>query len=58
MGACEGMNYKDLIDPELRPIAKKIPYNRVVIAFANRFPPLSPRLTAVPKEAAHGGAAL
>ncbi len=47
------MNYKDLIDPELRPIARKIPYNRAVIAFADLFLPLSLCLTAVPKEVAH-----
>jgi len=47
------MNYKDLIDPELRPIARKIPYNRAVIALAGLFLPLALRFTSVPKEVAH-----
>ncbi len=43
------MNYKNLVDPELRPIAQSIPYNRAVIACANFFLPIALRLTPVPK---------
>jgi len=47
------MNYRELLDPELRPIARKIPYNRAVIALAGFFLPLALRFTAVPKELTH-----
>ena len=47
------MNYKDQIDPELRGIAWKIPYNRAIIRCANLFQIISFRLTAVPKDVAH-----
>ena len=43
------MEYKQLIDPELRQIAKKIPYNRAIIWCANIFQSVSFNLTAIPK---------
>lgn len=48
------MDYKSRIDPELRRIAKKIPYNRAVIRCAGLFLPLSLFLTGVPRGVAHG----
>ncbi len=47
------MKYKDQIDPELKGIAKKIPYNQAIIRCANLFQVLSFRFTAVPKEISH-----
>lgn len=47
------MNYKQQILPELRPIARKIPYNRAVIRGANVFQAVSFHLTAVPREVSH-----
>lgn len=47
------MKYKALIDPELRGIAKRIPYNRAVIWCANLYQAVAFRLAAVPKEIAH-----
>lgn len=45
------MNYKKMIDPELKRVAKKVPYNKTTIRFANIFQAVSLRFTAVPKEA-------
>lgn len=47
------MHYKEQIDPELRHIAAKIPYNKAVIACANPYLALSLRLTGIPKELRH-----
>ena len=47
------MPYKDQIDPELRGIAKNIPYNRAIIRCANLFQAVSFRATAIPKGIAH-----
>lgn len=47
------MKYKDQIHPALRGIAHRVPYNRVIIWFANIFQEISFRLTAVPKEVVH-----
>lgn len=47
------MKYKTLIDPELKGIAKRIPYNRAIIKPANLYQAISFRLAAVPQEAAH-----
>ena len=43
------MEYKQLIDPELRQIAKKIPYNRVIIRCANIYQSISFKLSAMLK---------
>lgn len=43
------MNYKNLIHPELRPFAIKIPYHKTMIGLANIFQAVSLRLTRVPK---------
>lgn len=53
VGAFARMKYKKQIDPELRPIAKRIPYNRAVIRCANIYQPVSFRLAHVPKEVIH-----
>ena len=42
------MKYKKQINPELKHIAKKIPYNKVIIKCANIFQRISLRLTRVP----------
>lgn len=47
------MNYKDKIDPELRGIAKKIPYNRAIIRFANLYQAAAFRLTRIPDGVSH-----
>lgn len=47
------MNYKEQIDPELRGIAKNIPYNRAIIGFGNLFQTVSFHLTKIPKEVIH-----
>lgn len=47
------MDYKKRIDPELRRIAKKVPYNKAVIRGANLYQMLSFRLTGVPAEVTH-----
>ena len=44
------MNYKKSIDPELKGIAKKVPYNKAIIKCANIFQTVSFNLTRVPKE--------
>lgn len=43
------MNYKSLIAPELKGIAKRVPYNKAVIRCANLYQAVSLRFTAVPK---------
>ena len=47
------MNYNEQINPELRRIAKNIPYNRAIIWCANLFQLIFFRLTTVPGEIAH-----
>lgn len=42
------MKYKNLIDPELRSTAKKIPYNKFIIKCANIFQAVSFRFTKIP----------
>lgn len=42
------MKYKNLIDPELRSIARKIPYNKFIIKCANIFQTVSFRFTKIP----------
>lgn len=44
------MNYKKMINPELKRAAKKIPYNRAVIRCANLYQAVALRFTAVPKD--------
>lgn len=44
------MNYKKLIDPELKTIARKTPYNKGVIFFANIFQTIAFALNKVPQE--------
>lgn len=48
------MEYKKQIDPELRRIARKVPYNKVVIMCANLFQAVSFGLTTVPKGVTNG----
>ena len=43
------MKYKKQIDPELRSIARNVPYNKVLIKCANLFQAISFGLTTVPK---------
>lgn len=47
------MNYQNQIDPELRRIARNVPYNRAVIWCANIFLAISLPLTAVPEGVVH-----
>jgi acetyl esterase len=47
------MNYRKQVDPELRKIAKKIPYNQAIIKCANIFLAIAFKLTKVPKEVIH-----
>ena len=47
------MKYKDQIDPKLKGIAKKIPYNGTVIRCANLYQVVAFCLTAIPKEVTH-----
>lgn len=47
------MRYRDLILPELRPIAKHIPFNRAVIVCAGFALPLSLALTGLPEGITH-----
>lgn len=47
------MKYKDQIDPELRAIARKVPYNKAIIRLANIYQFLSFQFTRIPAEAAH-----
>lgn len=47
------MKYKDQIDPELRAIARKVPYNKAIILFANIYQTISFQFTRIPAEAAH-----
>ena len=44
------MKYKKLINSELKQIARNVPYNKVIIKFANIFQAISFNLTMVPKE--------
>lgn len=44
------MNYKKQINPELKQIAKNIPYNKAVIKCANIFQAIVFHLTRIPKE--------
>ena len=44
------MKYKKQIDPELKYIARKIPYNKVIIKCANIYQRISLRLTRIPEE--------
>lgn len=43
------MKYNN-IDPELKPYARKVPYNKVIIKFANIFQSLSFHFTRIPKD--------
>lgn len=43
------MKYKKLIDPELRSIARHVPYNKLIIICANIFQTISFHFTKVPK---------
>lgn len=47
------MKYKKQIDSELKQIARNVPYNRVMIRFANLFQAISFHLTSVPREVVH-----
>lgn len=47
------MKYKNQINPELRQIARNIPYNEMIIKCANIFLMISFHLTAVPKQVVH-----
>lgn len=47
------MNYKKRIDPELKRIARKIPYNKAIILCANIFQTISFHLTAIPRDVFH-----
>lgn len=47
------MNYKNQIDPELRQMARNMPYNKPVIKCANIFQNIFFRLTRIPKEVLH-----
>lgn len=47
------MNYKEQIDPELKQMARIVPYNKLIITCANLFQVLSFHLTKTPKEVAH-----
>lgn len=44
------MKYRELICPELRHIAKNVPYNKMIIKCANIFQAVSFRLTGIPRE--------
>lgn len=44
------MNYKKQINSELKQIARKVPYNKMVIKCANIFQSISYHLTRIPKE--------
>lgn len=44
------MRYKKQINPELRKIARKVPYNKIIIKFANIFQTISFNLTKIPKD--------
>ena len=52
------MNYKNRVDPELKHIAKKVPYNRLVIKCANIFQAVSLHFTAIPEEITHSAITL
>lgn len=47
------MKYKKQIDPELRQIAKRIPYNKVIIRLANIFQTISFQLAKIPEGLTH-----
>ncbi|MCR2047128.1 alpha/beta hydrolase [Acetatifactor muris] len=47
------MNYKKLVHSELRHIARKVPYNKAVIWFANIFQVISFRFTRIPEKIMH-----
>lgn len=47
------MQYKDKIDPELKRIARNIPYNRCIIKCANLFQVISCHCTLIPREIAY-----
>lgn len=47
------MKYKEQIDPELKQIAKKVPYNKLIIKFANLFQVISFQLTKIPQGIRH-----
>ncbi len=44
------MKYKNQINPELKKIARNVPYNKMIIKCANIFQVISLRLTTVPKD--------
>lgn len=46
------MDYKKLIHPELKHIARNVPYNKLIIKCANIFQTESLRFTGIPREAA------
>jgi len=47
------MKYRDQIDPELRAIAKKVPYNKAIIRLANIYQVIAFQCTRIPAEAVH-----
>ena len=47
------MKYKKQIHSELKQIARKVPYNKVLIRCANIFQVLSFHLTKIPREVIH-----
>lgn len=47
------MDYKKIINPELKKIARKVPYNKLVIKTANIFQDLSFYFTGIPREVSH-----
>lgn len=47
------MDYKKQIDPELKQMARKVPYNKLIIKCANIFQTISFLLTKIPEETAN-----
>lgn len=47
------MKYKNQINPELKKIARNVPYNKAIIKCANIFQVISLRLTMIPKDVAN-----
>jgi len=52
------MNYRKQIDPELRLIARKVPYNKLIIRCANIFQVISFHLTRIPDGVIHRNIAI
>lgn len=44
------MNYKNKVNPELKKIARRVPYHKLMVRWANIFQTISLCVTAVPKE--------